>query len=144
MKVLVLNGPNLHLLGRRKPEIYGKATLHDINKAVLNEAVKLGITVKSFQTNYEGKLIDLITEYMDWADGIMINAGALTHYSYALRDAIEASGLPAAEVHLSDISSREDFRRISVILPVCAGQFMGKGTESYIEALRFLAEKIRG
>lgn len=141
MNILVIHGPNLHFLGKRKPEIYGTQTLAEINAAIKDEAGRLGIAIRTFQSNSEGGIIDILTENAKWADALVINPAAYTHYSYAIRDAIEAVGLPAAEVHLSDISSREDFRKISVISPVCEIQIMGKGVNSYIEALRHFAGK---
>ena len=141
MNILVIHGPNLHFLGKRKPEIYGRQTLAEINAAIKDEADRLGIAIRTFQSNSEGGIIDILTENYSWADAIIINPGAYTHYSYAIRDALEAVGLPAAEVHLSDISAREDFRRISVIAPVCEQQVSGKGTYSYLEALRHFADR---
>lgn len=143
MKILVIHGPNLHFLGRRKPEIYGSRTLKELNAAIEKEAASLGAEVKIFQTNYEGEIIDILTKYADTADALVINPGAFTHYSYAVRDAIEAVDMPAAEVHLSDISVREPFRQVSVISPVCEIQIKGKGFDSYIEALRYFCEKSR-
>ena len=139
MNILVIHGPNLHFLGRRKPEIYGKQTLAEINAAISKEAASLGMELRIFQSNSEGGIIDIITENAGWADALVINPAAYTHYSYAIRDAIEAIEIPAAEVHLSDISAREDFRKISVIAPVCKIQIMGKGINSYIEALRYFS-----
>lgn len=141
MNILVIHGPNLHFLGRRKPEIYGTQTLEQINRAITDEANRLGIETRIFQSNSEGGIIDIITENAEWADAIIINPAAYTHYSYAIRDAIEAVNIPTAEVHLSDIHAREDFRSISVIAPVCETQIMGKGVNSYIEALRYLSTK---
>ena len=141
MNILVIHGPNLHFLGKRKPEIYGRQTLAEINAAIKDEADRLGIAIRTFQSNSEGGIIDILTENAGWADALVINPAAYTHYSYAIRDAIEAVGLPAAEVHLSDISAREDFRRISVIAPVCEQQVSGKGTYSYLEALRHFADR---
>lgn len=141
MKILVIHGPNIHFLGRRKPEIYGRRTLEELNAEIEKEASALGVEVIIFQTNYEGKIIDILTEYADTVDAIVINPGALTHYSYAVRDAIEAVNIPSAEVHLSDISAREPFRQISVISPVCEIQIKGRGAGSYIEALRYFHDK---
>lgn len=140
MNILVIHGPNLHLLGRRKPEIYGKATLAELNAAIKKRAADLGLKVRIFQSNCEGEIIDLLTAKAGWADALVINPAAYTHYSYAIRDAIEALGLPAVEVHLSDISKRELFRRISVIKPVCRAQFKGQGPLSYLKALEFCAK----
>lgn len=135
MNVLVIHGPNLHLLGRRKPELYGKATLKELDAAIKKRAAALGFKVRVFQNNCEGAIIDLMTENAGWADALVINPGAYTHYSYAIRDAIEALGLPAIEVHLTDISKREPFRRVSVIKPVCLARFKGEGVNSYLKAL---------
>ncbi|HAT73100.1 MAG TPA: 3-dehydroquinate dehydratase [Elusimicrobia bacterium] len=139
MNVLVIHGPNLHLLGKRRPEIYGKATLAQLNAALREHAAWLKVKVRIFQSNCEGEIIDLLTANAAWADALVINPAAYTHYSYAIRDAIEALELPAAEVHLSDISKREPFRRISVIKPVCQAQFMGEGIFSYLKALDLCA-----
>ncbi len=141
MKILLLHGPNLNLLGEREPDIYGKMTLAEINRLVKAEALKLKMKVKAFQSNHEGELIDLIHAHRKWADAIVINPGAYTHYSYALRDALASVEPPAVEVHLSDIRKREKFRRHSVIADVCAKQISGLGWKSYIEALRFLAKR---
>ena len=135
MNILVIHGPNLHLLGARKPEIYGKATLAALNAAIKKRAAGLGAKVRVFQSNSEGEIIDLLTANAAWADALVINPAAYTHYSYAIRDAIEALELPAIEVHLSDISRREPFRRLSVIKPVCLAQFKGEGPLSYFKAL---------
>ena len=137
MNVLVIHGPNLHLLGRRNPEIYGKATLAGLNAGLKRRAAALGQKLRIFQSNSEGKIIDLLTANAGWADALVINPGAYTHYSYAIRDAIEGLGLPAVEVHLSDIARREPFRRISVIKPVCLAQFKGEGEHSYLKALDY-------
>ena len=142
MRILVLHGPNLHLLGIREPEVYGKTTLPQLNARLRAHAKKRKITLKIFQSNHEGTLIDLLTRHRHWAAGVVINPGALTHYSYALRDAIAGIGLPTVEAHLSDIKKREPFRRVSVVAPVCAAQIGGKGVGSYLEALDFLAGKV--
>ena len=117
--ILVIHGPNLNLLGEREPEIYGSKTLHDINNEIANFAKELKLLTKIYQSNSEGKLIDFIHENRKWADGIVINPGAYTHYSIAIRDAIASVNLPAIEVHLTDIMKREDFRKVSVISDVC-------------------------
>lgn len=143
MKILVIHGPNLHLLGRRKPGIYGKATLAELNAAIKKHAAALGFKVRIFQANGEGEIIDLLTASAAWADALVINPAAYTHYSYAIRDAIEALELPAVEVHLSDISKREPFRKISVIKPVCRAQFKGEGQRSYFKALDYCASLIK-
>jgi len=141
--ILVIHGPNLNLLGLRNAEIYGTLTLDKINRSIRKKAQMLKLGIKIFQTNHEGKIIDFIHARRKRASGILINPGALTHYSYAIRDAIEAVQLPAVEVHLSDIHNREDFRKISVIEPVCIAQVSGKLVDSYLEGLDILREKIK-
>lgn len=135
-KVYVINGPNLNMLGIREPEIYGKITLRDILRMLKKKGAEKGVKIRSFQSNSEGDLIDKIQSLTNKGyRGIIINPGAYTHYSYALRDAIKASGLKAVEVHLSDIEKREDFRKVSVIQDVCIAQIKGMGPEGYIKAL---------
>lgn len=141
MNILVLHGPNLNLLGEREPEIYGRQTLAQLNAKLRAHAEKRKLGFKCFQANGEGELIDLIHKHRKWADGLVFNPGAYTHYSYALRDAVAAAQVPTVEVHLSDIKKREAFRRISVIAPVCAAQRAGKGLLSYTEAMDFLAAR---
>jgi len=137
VKILLIHGPNLHLLGRRKPELYGTLSLPQLNAAIKKEAATLGVKLRVFQSNCEGEIIDLLTANAGWADALIINPGAYTHYSYAIRDAVEALYPAAVEVHLTDISKREPFRRLSVIKPVCAAQFKGEGPGSYLKALRY-------
>ena len=135
MKVLVLHGPNLNLLGEREPEVYGRTTLAELDALLLQQAQARGSELKTFQSNHEGALIDRLHAERKWMDALIINPGALTHYSYALRDAIAAVKTRAIEVHLSDIHQREPWRRVSVIAEVCEAQVVGKGIHSYTEAL---------
>jgi 3-dehydroquinate dehydratase-2 len=136
MKILLLNGPNLGRLGQRQPEIYGSATLAEVERAAQDHAASLGHSLDAFQSNHEGALIDRIEE-RDY-DAIIINPGALTHTSYALHDALVGADCPAVEVHISDILAREEWRRVSVIEPVVSHRIMGHGWRGYLEAIDFL------
>lgn len=140
MNVLVLHGPNLNLLGEREPELYGHATLAEIDERLVEEGAKLGLNVRCFQSNHEGALIDAIHEARHWMDALVVNAGAYTHTSYAIRDAIAAVGVRAFEVHLTDIEAREPWRRKSVLAEVCEARFMGRGAASYTDALARIAQ----
>lgn len=131
IKILLIHGPNLNLLGKRSPEIYGTLDLETINARMRGIAEKSGAELRVFQSNSEGALIDAIHEAADWADGIVINPGAYAHYSYAIRDALASIHVPAIEVHLSNIYAREEFRRSSVISPVVVGCISGLGWRSY-------------
>jgi 3-dehydroquinate dehydratase-2 len=141
--ILLVHGPNLNLLGEREPEVYGFSTLKDIEENVLKLAQKFGVEIRAFQSNHEGALIDFLHENRHWANGVIINPGAYTHYSYAIRDAIAAINLPTIEVHLSDIHKREAFRKISVISDVCISQIRGKGMQGYVEALQILLQHLK-
>lgn len=142
LKILVLHGPNLNLLGRREPEIYGNITLDQVNAALEAKAAKLGAAIDSFQSNHEGALIDEIQAASSAYDGILINPAAFTHYSYALREALAAAGLPLVEAHLSNIFAREAFRSHSVVSPVAAGVICGFGINSYLLGLEALIQVI--
>jgi 3-dehydroquinate dehydratase II len=136
MQILVLHGANLNMLGRREPEIYGRLSLDDINRILSEDAKALGVSLEILQSNHEGILIDAIHKSLDYKDGIVINPGAFTHTSIALRDAIAAVNIPTVEVHLSNIYKREEFRHHSMIAPVAIGQISGFGAESYRLGLR--------
>ena len=138
--IAVVHGPNLNMLGKREADIYGNKTMEDINAEVKTEAEKSGATVEFFQSNSEGELVTYIQGCRERVKGIILNAGAYTHYSVALRDAITAAQVPVVEVHISNIYNRESFRHLSVIAPVCTGQISGFGSKSYILALWALLE----
>ena len=138
MNVLVINGPNLNLLGTREPEIYGDDTLEELMMWLETNPISTEHFFKFYQSNHEGEIIDTIHDERHWAHGILINPGAFAHYSYAMRDAITSVDIPTVEVHLSDIHNREEFRQVSVISPVCREQVSGLGKDSYLEGLKLL------
>ena len=142
MNILVINGPNLNLLGIREPEVYGTDTLEELMMWLENSPEAAGHSFKFYQSNHEGEIIDSIHDEREWAQGIIINPAAFTHYSYAIRDAISAVDIPTVEVHFSDIRKREEFRQISVISPVCIEQVLGMGKDSYLEGLKLLLKYV--
>ncbi|MDP6064983.1 MAG: type II 3-dehydroquinate dehydratase [SAR202 cluster bacterium] len=143
MKILVINGPNLNMLGTRNPAVYGGDTLVEIEDRIRNKAVGLGVDVDFFQSNYEGALVDYLQGAARESAGVVMNAGALTHYGLSLRDALADSQIPAIEVHLSNVHSREEFRRRSVLSSVVVGQIAGLGWRGYLHALEYLVAHIR-
>lgn len=140
-QILIIHGPNLNLLGTREPETYGTQTLDDLNAEIAKTAATLKVTPLFFQSNHEGAIIDFIQEQKD-AAGIVINPGAFTHYSYAIRDCLAAVAKPVVEVHISNVHTREDFRHTSVIAPVALGQLTGFGTDSYLHGLMLLVKHL--
>ena len=140
MDILIINGPNLNMLGRRDPKHYGTETLDDVNEYIKTAFPEINFTF--FQSNHEGAIIDVLHDSNEKYDGIVMNAGAYTHYSYAIADAIDCIDTPVVEVHLSNIHEREDFRKISVIAPSCIGQIAGLGRDSYIEGVRLIIEGV--
>ena len=142
MKVLVLNGPNINMLGIREPEIYGHATYDDLVALIAARAGELGVEVEFFQSNHEGALVDAIQNAYGKADGIIINPAAYTHTSVALLDAVKAVGIPTVEVHISDPDARDEFRKISFVRAACKKTIKGKGFAGYLEALEYLAETL--
>ena len=141
MKIIIVNGPNLNLLGEREPEIYGSETLNQINEWIKSHDVCQGIDLEFFQSNSEGAIIDFLHSKRNEVNHLVINPGALTHYSYALRDAIVGTEMKAVEVHLSDIHDRENFRKISVIKSICLTQIFGEGKQGYIKAIQYILEQ---
>lgn len=143
MRVLVLNGPNLNLLGVREPAVYGSESYQALTEAIRETARETGLEVEIFQSNHEGALVDRIQQALEWADGILINPAAYTHTSVAILDALKAVGLPTVEVHLSDLSRRESFRQFSYVSLYAQKVITGKGFEGYREGLRWLAGYLR-
>ena len=144
MKLLVINGPNLNLLGVREPDIYGRQDYAALERLVRTTCEQLGVQVELYQSNHEGDLVDAIQDALEYADGIVINPGAYTHTSIAILDALKAVALPAAEVHISDVTKREAFRQVSYAGLACQGHFIGQGIEGYVQAAAFLKDIIRG
>ena len=141
MKIIIVNGPNLNLLGEREPEIYGSETLNQINEWIKNHDICQGIDLEFFQSNSEGAIIDFLHSKRNEVNHLVINPGALTHYSYALRDAIVGTEMKAVEVHLSDIHNRDNFRKLSVIKSICLSQIVGEGKQGYIKAIQYILEQ---
>jgi 3-dehydroquinate dehydratase II len=139
VRIAVLNGVNLDLLGRRDPEQYGSISYSELETQIYSWAQELGLTVRCRQTNSEGQYVEWCHDALDWADGVVVNPGAWTHYSYAIHDALEPHTAPLVEVHLSNVEEREEWRRVSVIADLAAKRIVGKGPEGYREALEFLA-----
>ena len=141
MKILVINGPNINMLGIREPEIYGSKTYADLVELIKKEADSLGVEVSFFQSNHEGAIVDEIQQAYGKFDGIVINPAAYTHTSVALLDAVKAVGIPTVEVHISDPDTRDEFRKISYIRQACVATVKGKGFDGYIEAMKILVNK---
>ena len=141
-KILVLHGPNLNLLGKREPDVYGTLTLEEIDRKLSESGKAWGLEVRSFQSNWEGALVDALHDAIEWASGVAFNPGGYTHTSIALRDAVAAINLPVIEVHLSHVDAREEFRHQSMISPVCIGKISGFGWRSYLLALEALAWRL--
>ena len=142
MKILVINGPNINMLGIREPQIYGKENYKTLCDSIVNHASEKGIDVELYQSNHEGDIVDKIQAAYGVFDGIVINPGAYTHTSIAILDAVKAVGIPTVEVHISDVSAREDFRQISYIRMACFKTISGKGTDGYLEAIDEIIEKV--
>ena len=143
MNILIVNGPNLNLLGIREPEIYGRKTYQNLIDYITDYCTYHNINIKIYQSNFEGKIIDIIQENYDRFDGLIINPAAYTHYSYAIYDCLKSISIPTIEVHLSNIEDRESFRKISVIKSACIAQNYGKGFDSYIDAIKLLQKRIK-
>jgi 3-dehydroquinate dehydratase-2 len=143
MKILILHGPNLNLLGAREPEVYGSLSLDDINNKLIDLGEELSVEVTCLQSNHEGELIDALQDAQTWAKGVVFNPGAYTHTSIALRDAISAIEIPVIEVHLSNVYAREEFRHTSMISAVCTGKITGFGWRSYVLGLNALVEVLQ-
>lgn len=142
MKLLVINGPNLNFLGIREKDVYGTKNYDDLLQMIAEKGQKEGCTVEMFQSNHEGAIIDRIQDsYFDGTEGIVINPGAFTHYSYAIRDALASITVPKVEIHISNIMEREDFRKVSVTAPVCDKQIYGQGLEGYLMAIDYILSK---
>ena len=144
MRILIINGPNINLLGQREPDIYGSTTYAGLLEMIRSEAAALGVAVDFFQSNHEGALVDAIQDAQGKFDGIVINPAAYTHTSVAILDAIKAVGLPTVEVHISDPDKRDEFRKVSYIRPACIATIKGKGLPGYIEALKLLCAHLSG
>ena len=142
MNILVINGPNLNLLGIREPDVYGKATYEDLCVLIRNHAEKIGVDVEIYQSNHEGDLVDKIQSAYGRVNGIVLNPAAYTHTSVSLLDALKAVGIPAVEVHISDVSKREDFRQISYVRLYCEKTIAGHGFDGYLEAMDYLVEAV--
>lgn len=143
MNILVINGPNMNMLGIREPEIYGRRTYEDLVSLIKEEARSMGVTVSFVQSNHEGDLVDAIQNAYPDTDGILINPAAYTHTSVAILDAVKAVGIPTIEIHMSDVNERDEFRKISYIREACIGTCMGKGFDSYLDALHLLADHLK-
>lgn len=145
MKILIVNGPNLNMLGKRNPEFYGSKTYEDLLDMIGEKAQALNMEVEVFQSNHEGALIDRIQDaYDDGTQGLIINPGAYTHYSYAIHDALEILDMPKVEIHISDINNRDEFRKVSVTAPACHKQIVGEGFEGYLHAMDIVKEMVNG
>ena len=143
MRIAVVHGPNLQLLGSREPEVYGSETLDDVNRSLARLAADLEVEIETFQSNHEGAIVDHLQEEAGGADAIVINPGALTHYGLSMRDALADAGLPIVEVHLSNIHARERFRRRSVVAPLAVGQVSGLGWRGYVYALESMVARLQ-